>query len=392
MLRPPGHDRDRPSASTISRSNHQVAATCVLIASSLAACTDPVIEMSLALPSPDAAQGFDLSCVGAVSVGVIAQGMADTNPVLGDCVDLATPPRTFADLQQAIHGRFSFSLPSSGLAAVQLSGVKGHCGDLVSSRESVFYGGAPHTGGDRMTIPVVPNISCDKARSYDVSVVDLLSLATDHSCSWPDDLPRVFAADIRPRLTGEQMPRMILERGASEDFALLGSGTVASYSAAADSRACIAVGYQGTDNGAVECVNPTAPTLCADTGALELATLPLSYTAMSREAALAAQSGEPVFGGVWEPTNTNTEIAIANATVELADPAAGQVFYVQRGATQFTRIDGAQGTNAEGWFVAYIRGESTELIVKAAGHAQKTIRIASTPDLPSTVLVALPKL
>jgi hypothetical protein len=369
--------------------------TALAMASSLAACTDPVIEMSLALPDAAAAQGFDLSCVGAVSVTILGNDMGDTNhppDAFGDCVDLAAPPKTFADVQQAISGRFSFSLPRSGLAGVQLSGVKGSCGDLVATRESVFYGGAPRAGGDRMTIPLVPNISCDKAHTYGVTVIDLMSLAMNHSCDSPIDTSRVFAGDIRPRLMGDQMPRMMLERGASEVLALFGSGTVASYSAAADAHACIAVGYDGSLNGGAQCVNPAAQTLCADTGQLETASLPLSYIDMSREADLIAQYGEPVFGGVWEPTNTDTEIAIANATVELADPTQGKVFYVQRGAAQFTRIDGALGTNAEGWFVAYIHGEPIDLIVKAAGHAQQTIRVAATPDWPSTVIAALPHL
>lgn len=364
----------------------------LVVASSLVACTEPAIEMTLALPGPAATQGFDLSCVGAVSVSVLGRNLADPQDTLGDCVDLTTPPKTFADIQQAISGRFSFGLPRSGLAGVQLSGVKGSCSDHVSSRESVFYGGAPHAGGDHMTIPLVPNISCDKAVTYSVSVIDLLSLATDHSCSSPDDLSRVFAADMRPRLMGDQLPRMMLERGASEAFALLGSGSVTSYSAAADGHACIAVGYQGTVNAGVECVNPAAPTLCADTGELEVASLPLAYTDLSREADLVAQYGSPVFGGVWEPTSSNTEISIANATVELADPTQGKVFYVQRGATQLTRIPGALGTNAEGWFVAYLHGEPTDLIIKAAGHVSQTIRVASTPDWPSTVIVGLPQL
>jgi hypothetical protein len=167
---------------------------------------------------------------------------------------------------------------------------------------------------------------------------------------------------------------------------------VASYSATADDQACIAVGYQGTVNSGVECVNPAAPTLCGDTGQLELAVLPQAYVDMSREADLVARYGEPVFGAVWEPTNSSTEIAIPDATVELSDPTQGAVFYVQRGAARFTRIDGAHGTNAEGWFVAYIRGEPTNLIVKAAGHAPHSIQVGTTPDWPSTVLVALPRL
>jgi hypothetical protein len=364
-----------------------------VFASGLVACTDPVIEMTLALPGPAAAQGFDLSCVGAVSVAVIGNDMGDSgNPpdALGDCVDLATPPKTFGDIQHAIAGRFSFSLPRSGLAAVQLSGVRGSCSDHITSRESVFYGGALHTSGDRMTIPLVPNISCDKARTYAVSTLDLLALATVRICSSPSDSPIVFAADIRPGLTGGQAPPMTLEHGASSVSADSGSGTVASYSAAADSHACIAVGYQGSVNGGVECVNPAAPTLCADSGQLELATLPLAFTALSREAPLAAQYGEPVFGGVWEPTDTPIEMPLAGATVALADPTRGQVIYLQRGVTQLTRIQGAVGTGADGLFAVYLHGGPSDLIVSAPGHATQTLRIASTPEWPSTVVVALP--
>jgi hypothetical protein len=187
------------------------------------------------------------------------------------------------------------------------------------------------------------------------------------------------------------MPPMLLERGASRVLALLGSATVASYAAAASDRTCIAVGSEGTANGGVECVNPTAPTLCADSSKLEVATLPLAYAERSREPSLVAQYGPPVFGAVFEPTDSDTEIPIAGATVELAGPARGKVFYLQRGADRFTRIDGATATGADGLFVAYLHGEPTNLIVKAAGHVAQTLQVASTPDFPSTLLAALPR-
>jgi hypothetical protein len=185
---------------------------------------------------------------------------------------------------------------------------------------------------------------------------------------------------------------MLFEWGASEVQAPDGRGTLGSYAATHDSRSCIAVGYEGTINGGAGCVNPTVPTLCAAPGELEIASLPLPYAALSTEDALAEQYGEPVFGAVWEPSDVATKAPIANATVELADPAQGKVFYLQRGATQFTRLDGARGTGADGLFVAYLRGDPTSLIIKAAGHTPQTLRVATTPDWPSTVIVALPRL
>lgn len=363
-----------------------------IVALGLAACTDPAIEMSLALPSAEAAQGFDLSCVGAVSVRIIGTDRGDDNrppDELGGCVDLAAAPRTFADVERAIRGRFAFSLPRSGLAGVQLHGWKGGCNDRIDARESVFYGGAPEAGSDHMTIPLVPNISCDKARTYSVHAVDLSALALTKTCTPPTDQPLVFAGDIHPALLGDDQPRMELEWGASEVQAPDGRGTVGSYAAVHDSRSCIAVGYEGTISGGAGCVNPTAPTLCGAAGELEVASLPLPYAAMSTEDALTAQYGEPVFGAVFEPSDAAAKAPVVGATVELADPTQGKVFYLQRGATQLTRIDGTRGTGADGLFVAYLRGDPTSLIIKATGHVAQTVRVASTPDWPSTVIVAL---
>jgi hypothetical protein len=370
----------------------------VIAAAGLAACTDRAIEMTLALPSEASVAGFDLSCVGAVSVVVVGNDVGDDDrppDELGDCVDLAAAPKTFADVQRAIAGRFALALPRSGLAGVQLSGWKGGCNDRLDSREAVFYGGAPHAGSDRMTIPLVANISCDKARTYSVHAVDLSALTATKTCTPPTDQPLVFAGDIHPVLLGDDMPRMMLEWGASEVQAPGGLGTVASYAAAYNSRSCIAVGYEGTISGGAGCVNPAAPTLCGAPGApgeLEVASLALPYAAMSTEDALTELYGEPVFGAVWEPSDVAVKAPIANATVELVDPTQGKVFYLQRGATQFTRLDSARGTGADGLFVAYVRGDPTNLTVKAAGHATQTLRVASTPDWPSTVLAVLPRL
>jgi len=358
----------------------------------LAACTEPAIEMAVVLPSATATQGFDLSCVGAVAVRVIGNDIGDASrqaDELADCVDLTTPPSTFGDVQRAIHGRFAFALPRSGLAGVQLSGFKGSCSDRVGSHEAVFFGGAPRGGSDTMTIPLIPNISCDRAKAYDVTVVDLVALTSTHECDSPIDVSTVFAGDLHPRLLGDRMPRMELEHGVSAVNALDGTGRVQSYAATASSRSCIAIGDRGVVSGGVSCVNAAAPTLCGDPGELEVAALPLSLTAASRDAALIAQYGEPVFGAVWEPSLIGADHAISGATVELADPSQGTVVYVQRGTGTLDPIASARATGTDGLFIAYLRGEPTSLIVKAPGHVQETLQVASSPDWPSTVLAVL---
>lgn len=362
-------------------------ALAVIIAG-LAGCAEPAIEMHLALPSPAAAQGFDVSCVSAVAVSAVgrdAGGGGRAADQLDACVDLSVAPRTFADIPQAVAGRFALGLPRSGLVGVALRGLRGRCSD-ATPREPVFYGGAPRDG-DQLSIPIVPNLSCDKPRSYTVSVTDLANLAANHSCLPPIEIPAVFAADIHPRLLGDQLPRMTLEAGPT--VTTIGAATVDSFAATADSRACVAVGFTGLANAGVSCVNLGAPTLCASTGQVELATLPLAYASASRDPGLVAQYGEPVFGTVWHAPG-GTSAPLPGATVELTDPSQGKVFYVEHGANQLTRNDAARATTADAWFVAYIRGEPAGLIVRAAGHVTQTVRVASTPELPATVLVVLP--
>jgi hypothetical protein len=365
----------------------------------LAACTDPAIEMRLALPGADAARGFDLSCTGAVTVRIVGNDLGDDKhpgDAVTSCVDLTTPPQSFADLQRAISGRFSFAIPGSGLAAVQIAGFKGRCDDHLESHEAVFYGGAMRGDGDTLAIPVVPNLSCSTARSYNVRVVDLTALTATGSCSTPLDPTAVFAADIRPRMLGDRASRMMLEVGVSIASAPGGTATVASYAAAASDRSCVAVGYQGSLTGGLACVNPTAPTLCGDPGEIEITALPQASASSSTDAALVKQYGSPVFGAVWEPSSSSSsETALAGATVELADPSQGKIVYGDIGfgvPPTVTPIPNAQSTNASGLFIAYIRGEPTNLIVRAPGHATQTLRVASTPDWPSTLIAVLPPL
>jgi hypothetical protein len=362
-----------------------------------AGCSPSAIGMHLSLPDASATQGFDLSCVSAVAVRVVGNDIGnDTHPAdtIDDCVDLASPPQSFADVQRDVAGKFSFSIPESGLAGVQLAGFKGSCNDHIDSHEAVFYGGAPRVdGSDSLILPLVPNITCNAGRNYQVRVVDLTVLTATDLCSTPLDASNVYAADLRPRLLGGRMPRMTREIGVSSVDAPDGKGTVASYAGTIDDRSCIAIDYRGTLSGGVACVNPTAPTLCAATGEIEVGSLPLLVTSGSRDAALAARYGEPVYGAVYEAEagTSGPRTALAGATVELSDPAQGTIVYVDFSSEKLTALPGATSTNDDGLFIAYIQGTATNLVVKAPGHTQQTLRVASAPEWPSIVVAALPK-
>jgi hypothetical protein len=365
-----------------------------VVALALAACSDPVLEMHLALPGSDATHNFDLSCTGAVAVQVIGKDLGDAQAeILRDCVDLSGPPQSFDDIQRAISGRFSFGMPRSGLLGVQLTGFQGSCNDSLDSHEAVFYGGAPRGGSDSLTIPLVPNISCGATQPYPVRVLDLATLTLTDTCAAPPDATTVFAADIHPRMIGDAAPRMMLERGVSSVSAPAGKGTVQAYAAAVDSRSCIALGYQGTLDGGARCMDHDAWTLCGEGDEDEVASLPRQVIMDSTDPALVRQYGPPVFGAVWELSDSFVKSAIGGATVALQDPAQGKVVYVDTPGiltlTTLTPIENARSTAASGLFVVYLRGEPTNLIVSAPGHVTQTLKIASAPDWPSSTLVAV---
>jgi hypothetical protein len=287
-----------------------------------------------------------------------------------------------------VAGRFEVPLPQSGLAGVELQGFTGLCDDLIPY-ESIFYGGAKYDGGS-LELPVVPNLSCNRRQSYRVRPVDLLALTTTRTCAPVSGL--VFSANIRPRLLGDIASPATFEFGASAANTVNGVSTIESF-AAAENGTCVAAGFtQEPTIGGGGCINTGAPTLCAQPGEIELPVVPYVYAGSSRDQQLFLDYGEPVFGAAWEVGTSPTKTPIAGATVELADPSQGKVVYVERADNRFVVRPGATSTNAEGLFMVYLKGAPTTLTVKAPQHRQQTYTVGSSPDFPSVLLAALPRL
>lgn len=370
-----------------------------LLAALGAGCADPVIDMSLKTPTAQQVpEGFDLSCITAVEVFAVGneRGSQATPPdILGDCIDVASAPHSFADIRAAIAGRFELDIPASGLAGVQIRGTVGSCAEQVRFHEANFYGGAVYLdGSESLSIPVIPNISCNAKATYRVATVDMLALDRTHQCamSLPDPTaqPLVFAGDIRPQNLGASFDRMIWESGASAmppDAA--GKATIESYAGASGTRSCIGLGYDSSKGLAGSCINSGAPTLCAGPGELELPVIDNFYAFGSIDQQLVLQYGPPVFGAAYKASAVAQKTAIAGATVELEDPTLGKVVYVQPSANKLVPITGATATDGSGMFIIYLKGDATAVTVKAAGSQQR-YTVASHNTAPPTLLAVLP--
>ncbi len=361
------------------------------------ACGDAAIDMRLGLPTAAQSQGFDLSCVSAIRVDVRGYDLGDEThspDTISKCIDLSTPPKSFGDIQRAMSGQFSFGLPKSGLAGVAIRGSMGACTDPID-HEPVFYGGAPSSGGDSLTIPLIPNISCDKKKTYTTRPIDLLALVDTKTCVTPTDQPFAAAGDFRPQMLGENFSTVLIDWG-TEAAPVNGLAAIDSFSGTAATDTCIALLDAGMSSGGGNCVNPSATQLCAQAaGELDVPAISYAVEEPSVDTNLLKQYGGVVFGGVWEASTAATKVPLAGATVELEDPTQGTVLYVSRGTAKLEPISGARGTGTDGLFIAYIKGPPTGLIVKAANHTPQRYVIAATGDLfgngvPSTLVATLP--
>lgn len=376
-----------------------LAATAWLVAA-LVACSDPVIQMELALPDV-APAGFDVSCVGAVKIDVIGNAPGDTGDteVVSNCFDFERPVRDFSEVAAGLRGQFVFDIPRGGLAGVQLSGFSGRCTDPNTRYESVFYGGAPSAGDGTLVIPLRLGVACGTQQSYQVKTIDLTSLylPSGAACALPSDPVRLFAGVIRPRMLGPKAPRTVFEYGADSVDTGDGTGRVQSFLPVPGDAACVALGYRGTASLGLTCIRPPAQArgLCGDTNEIEIISLPVTSAITAVDPALTAAYGDPVIGTVWD---ASTRQPIAGATAALVDPTQGKVVYTDLGLEPgaspsrlrpMTQVAGATSTIAGGGFMAYLRGEATDLVVTAPNHVPELLRVASAPDQLPTLVVVL---
>ena len=298
-----------------------------LFALGASACAEPVIELSLQLPSAaQLPEGFDLSCVSTVDVVAIGQDQDDFDDGFFDltyqCVESREPAPELHRSAAPARRTGQIELPASGLAGIELRGIPGTCADRVRYQEAPFYGGAVYLEGmDQLTIPVVPNISCDRKQTYTVVPIDLLATTQSGQCTPPGGQdPIVFGGNIRPRMLGREFGTMDFDYGASAmEPDQAGKAVIASY-AGAVGPSCIAMGFESSTMFAGSCINRGSPTACAAPGELELPVMNGVVAAMSVETELVKTYGEPVFGAVWRASGAGPT-PVQGATVELRIPA-----------------------------------------------------------------------
>jgi hypothetical protein len=363
-------------------------AVCAVL---LAACAQPVVDMTLDLPTTT--QQVDLSCVTAVDLMPVVTGTRDSldigyTEVLDasapvSCVDLGATPQSLDDVASQIRGKFSFGIPSGGLDGVVLRGREGTCKDDPALQESVFYGGGKYTSGtNQLPVTVKHNLSCDQLGTPTVAVIDMVALLTAKTCTPVDG--GAYDGDVRPTLFSGSLPPIVFEEG--PDFEQT-TGGVTQLSAFQSSFAgtCPAIAMTDPANSFTisTCVNTTAATACAQPGQLEMPMLPsFEYAGVPP-----AQYAGVVMVGVW--TNTGTKGPVMGATVTLDPNSDASIVYGTAGATAFTVTAGSTSTDATGAFEVYPNQVVGITVTGPGGSPTTHIYVGADAYVPGASVVVL---
>jgi hypothetical protein len=341
--------------------------------------------MTLLVPSEVAA--FDMSCVTAVDLLVIANGDTNLNLDIGQrtdgtsCVDLTTAPKNFPGLQTLLGGKFDVALPKAGLAGVEMRGRAGNCAEAPAEYTSVFYGGANYkSGDDQLRVKISRGISCDAHSTFAVHPVDMLNLFSTMMCAdWTDTTATLQANDIRA--TNLVKPTIVVENGLDTKPMAMPTVMIDSFSASYPGT-CAAMELKAAGSTGLSCINANQPTACATTN-LEVAVLPDTFTA-SADPALVKQFGAANFVGIWTSSAPAGPISGATITVDTGAPPSKIVYGDINGATFLP--SGAASSTAGGLAIVYagsvvgisvmVPGKPMHHMYIGAGAAQPSAQIA----------------
>ena len=353
-----------------------------------AACAEPVVEMQLMLPKN--ADAYDTSCITAVEVRVNGGNYAnDDTDFTRSCMELKAGA-TYASVRDAIRGKFSVTIPDSGMSGIEVYGWSGPSACKESDNPFVtpdllFFGKGDYIGQDRVDIPLTPNVSCTR-NEVKLRMYDMFALIGGATCDVAGTIAGEGGAGI-----GTLVPRMFSE--GSEFFGNLAGanmmGNLVTFTGPtqAGSKSCLAIdGGSDMTGGSTGCVL-SGPSVCAAAGEIEHAIIPYSVleNAGNYDPALMVQFPGIIFGSVW--TGGATKAPIGGATIEI-DPAHGKVIYLDPPNAQGLLVArGGTSTGPSGLFALYT---DTVASVKITANGQtKTVQLGATDDRYAAAMIVM---
>jgi hypothetical protein len=355
-------------------------AGALLVGAALAACSDPVIEMSLQLPTGPGAD-FDTACVTAVDAYVYGSNYdIDKTDFHYECVPVENRA-SFGDIKRAIAGKFELPLPSSGLMGVEIEGRTGACDSKnpFGTSDLVFTAGALYHGED-MTLGIKPVASCSTTQ-LKVKAIDILALTQTKDCATallPTGTDTIAdLGTISPSLVDGPIFWSSFQSAPLVD----GVGTAIGLPSVGP-ESCLAADIGSTTIWSVSCAYSGA-TVCGIPGELEFGVIDMNAVFTSFDTSNLDRYGGVVIGSVW---NTGTpKTPISGATVEV-DANHGTVVYVEPSGASLVPTGGT-ATGPSGMFILYTDTVSTVTITTTRG--QRELKLGADPRFPGVALIAM---
>lgn len=347
----------------------------------LAACTDPVIELSFRLPTAAQGGNFNTSCITAVDVVTVGATVDDEG---FDCIEIPSGLSSMAAVRDALVGQIDVPLPSSGLTGVELYGRRGNCkfDDNLPPGEVLFYAGAPYIGGEQLVLPIDAMASCDQA-PLTVRPVDILALTTG-----PVKGDCAAAAAVDGPESGGDAGTMLPTMAGVDFWSGFGGGPMSNSivqitgaPTEVGPKACLAVSSGDARFGSVSCADRSAPAVCAGPGELEAPGIDGSIAYASRDQIKSNQYPGLVFGAVID----GAKQPIQGATVTI-DSKVGEIVYVELAGTRLEPTGGS-ATGPSGLFIAYTNAIS-DITISANGKSS-TRTVGAPSWAPAAALVML---
>ena len=361
------------------------------------ACAQPVVDMRLDFAANDTT---DTSCVTAVEVRAIGTRYAqDPSDFKASCVELTGA--TYAALDTAMHDRYTVTIPSDGLAGIEVRAWNGPSAcDPTSFQpfftpDLIFYASGNYIGQDTIELPVTQNLGCSRGM-LNVHVTDMLQLVagaapTDANCTLAMKVsdgtdangPGVDQGSLvaEPFASGAQFYGGFAGAPWTTDKASFMAYTQAG------PHSCLALDGGNDTGGSTSCqiANP----VCGPTGDAELAAIStdVNGAAMALRPDLNAQFPGILFGSVW--ANGSPKKPVAGATVTV-DAKAGTVVYIDPPAagssTPIVRTD-QSGTGPTGMFLLYTN--TVAPVTVKGGGLTRTVTLAATATSNAGALILL---
>ena len=363
----------------------------------LCACSEPVVEMHLVLPSNTTTPMplLDTSCVTAVEVHAIgANYPADARDLTTSCQEFK-PAATYTDVAATIRGKFELNIPAGGLSGLEMFGWSGQqpCAmqQMFQTPDLIFWADANYVGAQQIDLKLQPNLGCQRD-TVKVRMVDMIGLAIAGTANTAN----CTAAEIPDTAgnagvgSGTIIPREF--EGNLQFFGNTeGNNQVNGLSTfqtpdIPGPKTCFAIDAGWDGGGATSCI-VGGPPVCAGAGETEAAVLPQAVVnaAINLDTSLAGMWSGIVVGGVWSGT-AKTPVSGATVTV---DPSQGIIVYVDPvGVTGLKKSASQSATGASGLFVLYTNTVPSVTVMGPSG-SPRMVTMSSPYDRVGASLISL---